>query len=145
MLELRPFIRASNAIYDPFRDFEKSFFNNFFKDQKVLAEFKTDIQDMGENYLIEADLPGFNKEDIHVDLNGDMMTISAERRSNFEDKDSKGGYIRCERSYGSFTRSFDVSDVKTDAIKAEYTDGVLKLTMPKKQPPTLESRRLEIE
>ncbi len=146
MFELRPFNRSNSAVYDPFRELEKNFFNNFFKEQRSsLTEFKTDIQDKGDNFLIESDLPGFNKEDIHIDINGDLLTISAERRSSFEDSDSQKGYIRCERSYGAFSRSFDVSDVNTDGIKAEYTDGVLKLTMPKKQPATPESRRLEIE
>ena len=58
-----------------------------------------------------------------------------------EQKDQKGNYIRCERSYGSFERSFDISGVKTEEMKAEYKDGVLKLTMPKKQEEKNPSRR----
>ena len=90
-------------------------------------------------------MPGFNKEDIHLDLTGDTLTVRAERHSEFEDKDKKNNYIRCERSYGSYTRQFDVSGVKTDQIKAKYNNGILTLTMPKKSEIKENSRHLEIE
>ena len=153
MLELRPFERRGNRVstYNPFREmenFERALFGDgFFNDRfwGTLTEFKTDIQDKGESYLLEADLPGFKKEDIHIDLDGDTMTIRAERRSEYEEKGKEGGYLRCERSYGSYQRSFDISGIEEEAMKAEYTDGVLKLTMPKKQQTVSGSRRLEFQ
>ena len=149
MFELRPY-RKNNSVYNPFREmdeFEKHFFGNplGFFDAAAMEEFKTDIKDEGDHYVLEADLPGFDKKDIHVDTNGDVLTIRAERHSEHEDKDKKGKYVRCERSYGSYSRAFDLSGVKADAIKAKYENGVLKLNMPKKDSTLSEGHHLEIE
>ncbi len=154
MFELRPFEHRGNRMrpYDPFREMEemeRAFFGGrpFGGESgfNALAEFKTDIQDKGDSYLLEADLPGFRKEDIHIDLDGDTMTIRAERHSEREEKDKEGNYLRCERGYGSYQRSFDVSGIEESGLKAEYTDGVLRLTMPKKQQTVSSARRIEIQ
>ena len=148
MFELRPY-RNNNHMttYDPFRDMEaleRAFFGNrdFLGD---VGTFKTDIQEDGDNFVLEADLPGFKKEDIHVDVADDRLTVSAERHSNYEDKDKKGNYLRCERSYGSYARSFDISGIDAAGIKAAYADGVLRVTLPKQKEVPASSRRLEIE
>jgi HSP20 family protein len=145
MFELSPFDRKHCDIntYNPFHELEemrRSFFGDF-----PLAEFRTDIKDNGDSYLIEADLPGFKKEDINIDIDSNYLHIYAERHSEREEKDKKGNYITCERSYGSFSRRFNISSVKADEITAEYTDGVLRLTMPKKESTAVGSRRLEIQ
>ncbi len=82
MFELRPFERRNNhvAAYDPWDQMERAFFGDG-SWGRGLSEFKTDIQDKGDSYLLEADLPGFKKEDIHVDVDGDTMTIRAEPTS----------------------------------------------------------------
>ncbi|MDE6149293.1 MAG: Hsp20/alpha crystallin family protein [Ruminococcus sp.] len=152
MFELRPIKRNHNHVtaYNPFKDmeeFEKRFFGNplgFFGGSSF-TEFKTDIKDEGGNYLLEADLPGFDKKDINIDINGDMLTISAERHSEHEEKDKQGKYVRCERSYGSYSRSFDISEVSAEGIKAKYDNGVLKLTLPKKEISKPQTKSLEIE
>ena len=95
-------------------------------------------------YVLEADLPGVKKEDIHIDIDGDRLSISAQRSSTNEEKDSDGNYIRCERSYGSFSRSFDISGVRSEDISAAYDNGVLTLTMPKQVQAVPAARRLEI-
>ena len=133
MMNLIPYSRRNNdaALYNPFQMFdemEKRFFGS-----NSLSEFKTDIRDEGGHYLLEADLPGFKKEDINIDLNDSLLTITAARHSDYE------------RSYGSYSRSFGVEGIETDAIKAAYQDGVLKLTLPKRSPAKGESRRLAIE
>ena len=87
---------------------------------------------------------GVEEEDLHIDLNGDAMTISAQRHSQYEEKDQQGNYVRCERSFGSFSRTFDVSGVDTEHVTAAYQNGVLTLEMPKKAEAVPESRRLEI-
>lgn len=145
MFELMPFARKNHAMtgYNPFREFEE--FENKFWNHGFLTEFKTDIQDVGDAYVMETDLPGFKKEDININIDGDCLTIQAQRHSEAEEKDKKGNYIRCERSYGSYSRSFDISTVKADEIKAEYKDGVLKLTMPKQAQGESTAKRLEIE
>ena len=139
------------STYNPFReveDFERSFFNtpfsSFFGTQD-LAEFKTDVSDEGDHYLLEADLPGFEKKDIQLEISGDTLTVRAQRHSKLEEKDKKDKLIRIERSYGSYSRQFDISGVEAEQIKARYDNGVLKLTLPKKQAELPEARHLEIE
>ncbi len=150
MFEMRPYTKKNNSFYNPFRDmdeFEKKFFASPFGffENGALDEFKTDVKDEGDRYELEADLPGFEKKDIHLDINGDILTVSAERHSEHEEKDKKGKYVRCERSYGTYSRDFDVSGVDTEGIKAKYENGVLKLTMPKKADALPEAKHLEIE
>ena len=87
----------------------------------------------------------FDKKDIHLDVNGDTLTIRAERHSKAEDKDQKDRIVRVERSYGAYARQFDVSGVDTDHIRAKYENGVLKLELPKRETQIPEARRLEIE
>lgn len=124
---------------------------NFFSDPfsffggRSLSDFRTDIKDEGNAYLLEADLPGFAKEDINLIVNNNELTISAVRHSEHEEKDSQGKYICCERSYGSYSRQFDVSDIKAAEIHAKYDNGVLTLEMPKKECALPQSRKLEIE
>ena len=112
---LVPYSRKNHSVYNPFQDFddlEKAFFSD-----RSLGELKTDIKDLGESYALEADLPGFKKEDIHVDVKDNTLSITAERHSEFEQKDKKNSYLRCERSFGSYSRSFDVSG--SDPSEAE--------------------------
>ncbi len=145
-------LRRNNAMttYNPFRDmdeFERRFFGNpfgFFRTGD-LREFRTDIKDEGDAYVLEADLPGFAKEDIHLDVDGDVLTISAERHLEHEEKDKKGNFVCCERSYGAYSRQFDLSGIKAEDIKAKYDNGVLKLTLPKKTDRVENKRHLEIE
>ena len=152
MFGITPYRKNQNEVtYDPFRemrDMERRLFggpfDGFFRGSD-LAEFKTDVRDQGDAYLVECDLPGFAKEDIHLDIEGDVLTIKAERHSEFEDKEKQGGYLRCERTYGSFSRSFDVSEIERDGIKAKLDNGVLTLTLPKKQGKPVEKQSLTIE
>ena len=140
---LVPYNRKNHSVYNPFQDFddlERAFFSD-----RSLGELKTDIKDTGDSYTLEADLPGFKKEDIHVDVKDNTLSITAERHSEFEQKEKKNSFLRCERSFGSYSRSFDLSGVKADEIKAKYENGVLKLTMPKKENTLSEARHLEIE
>ena len=151
MFELRPYRKNREmSQYNPFQemeDMERAFFGqpfgSFFR-RGDLAEFKTDIVDEGDHYLLEADLPGFDKKDIHLDVNGDTLTIHAERKAEQEEKDDKNNYVRCERSFGSYSRQFDLSSVDADHMKATYDNGVLKLEMPKKALPD-SARHIEIE
>ena len=120
MFELTPYERRhQRALFNPFRDME-NFEKNFWGDMAA-TDFKTDIKDNGKEYVLEAELPGFKKEDIHVDIEDGYMTISAERSNETEKKDDKGNFVRRERSYGLFSRSFDVSSVKTEDITGGNT------------------------
>ncbi len=150
MFALRPYHKNSVDSYNPLREmeeFERNFFGNpfgFFSGSS-LSEFKTDISDNGDEYILEADLPGFDKKDIKLDIDGDVLTLHAERHLEHEDKDKKNRYIRCERSYGSYSRQFDISMVKADDIKAKYENGVLTVNLPKKDVSVTNARHLEIE
>ena len=142
---LVPYARKNHTVsnFNPFHDFdelERAFFSD-----NALSEFKTDIQEDGDNFVLEADLPGFKKEDIHVDVKDNTLSITAERHSEFEQKEKKNSFLRCERSFGSYSRSFDISGIDCANIKAGYKDGVLTLTLPKQKKEEPTGRRLEIE
>ena len=140
---LVPYSRKNHSVYNPFQDFddlEKAFFSD-----RSLGELKTDIKDLGESYALEADLPGFKKEDIHVDVKDNTLSITAERHSEFEQKDKKNSYLRCERSFGSYSRSFDVSGIRAEGITASYDSGVLTLKLPKKTVEVSSSRQISID
>jgi len=128
--------------------FERAFFSDPFAgffNTTELAQFRTDVTDEGDHYLLEADLPGFEKKDINLDIQGDTLTIRAERHSKVKEDDKENKVIRMERSYGAYSRSFDISGINADKIKAKYVDGVLRLTLPKLEQRLPEGRRLEIE
>ena len=142
MFELMPFGYRRVSAYDPFRDFEEM--SRSFWDNNNVSAFRTDITEKNGKYVLEADLPGFKKEDISVDIDKDCLTITAEHKSE-EKEENADSYIRRERYYGSYTRSFNVKGIDTEAITAAYNDGVLTLTMPKKEPEVPAARRLEIK
>ena len=107
--------------------------------------FKTDIIDNGGEFVLKADLPGFKKEDISIDVSGGYLTITAVRNDEKEEKNDKGEYIRRERSYGSFSRSFDISEIDNGAINASFDNGVLTLKLPKLEKREPEQKRIEIQ
>lgn len=91
-----------------------------------------DIRETEDGYIVKADLPGLKKEDIQIDLKDSTLTLKGEKK--FEEKVSKDNYIRTERAYGTFVRSFTLPhNVDAEKIKASYKDGVLELTLPKKE------------
>lgn len=142
MFELMPFGYRRVSAYNPFRELEEMS-RSFWNDTDISA-FRTDITEKDGNYILDAELPGFKKEDITIDIDKDCLTISAERKSE-ENEEDGNNFIRRERYYGSYSRSFNVKGIDTDAITAAYNDGILTLTMPKKTPEIPAARRLEIQ
>ena len=141
MFELIPFTTRHVNAYDPFRAFDelqRSFFN-----ERPALGFRTDVIDTGDAYKLDAELPGFKKEDISIDVENDCLTISVERK--VEDEDKRPNYVKRERVYGSFSRSFDVSGINVEGIEAAYKDGILTLTMPKKMEQKPARCKLEIK
>ena len=136
MFEIVPFERQMRR-YDPFRSMEETM-------SMTSNPFKSDIIDEGDAYVINTEFPGFKKEDIKLNVENDRLTISAERKSETTEGD-KSKFVKCERFYGSYSRSFDVSDFMVDQIQASYTDGVLSLRLPKKAEVLPASRVIEIE
>ena len=146
MFEIIPIERRNRHVttYDPFREMEE-FERRFWGNSSMTAAFRTDVEDTGDAVKLEAELPGFDKEDIQIDLDNDTLTISAEHNSDKKEEDKKRNFVKRERFYGSFTRSFDVTGIDVDRIDAAYNNGVLTLTLPKKQENIPVSRRLEIK
>lgn len=142
MYSMIPFGQSSRQLNSLFDDFERSFFP---AERGRFPAFRTDIKDEGDHFLLEAELPGFKKEDIDLQLQDGVLTISAQHDETVENKADEGRYICRERRYGSFQRSFDVSGIKEDAIGAAYEDGVLKLTLPKVGEEQPQSRKIAIQ
>lgn len=142
MFGMIPFEYRDRNLFNAFDNFERSFFGNSSVD---LPAFRTDIRDAGDKYLLDAELPGFNKEDISLDIKDGILTISAEHNESNDQKDDNGNYIRRERRYGSFRRSFDISGIDENAISASYQNGILQLTLPKAQQVLPQSHRIAIE
>ena len=116
-----------NRDFDLFDDiFGDSFFRK--SESKMM---KTDIREDKDNYVIDIDLPGFDKKNIKIDITDGYLTINA--KVNNEDNDSKKGkYIRKERQYGECSRSFYIGDeVKPENVKANFKNGILTLEVPK--------------
>lgn len=139
MFGITPFER--NDLWNPFRDLEKELFRGF----GAMGHCRTDIKDEGDKYLLECEMPGFDKNDIKIDVNGSTLTLCAEHKTENSEKNSSGEYIRRERSYGSYCRSFDISNIDEHAIDAEYTNGILRLTLPKKAKEQPQTKRIEIK
>ena len=103
---------------------------------------KTDVKELEKGYEVAVDLPGFKKEDLHVELNKGYLTISASKSLNKDEKDQEGKYIRQERYAGSCSRSFYVGEgVEEKDIHAKFEDGTLRLAIPKKDPKAIESKK----
>lgn len=116
-----------------FHLFDDDFFNDDFFTEREKNHFslmKTDIKENDENYLLEVDLPGYQKEDIKIDVHEGYLTIHAKK--NEESSDKKENYVRRERFYGECSRSFFVGeDVEVEDIKASFRNGILNLEVPK--------------
>jgi HSP20 family protein len=131
--------------YDPFDDLFRGFFVRpvDFGATAEMPSIKIDVKEKDNAYVVHAEMPGIKKEDIHVNIDGTMVSIAAERK---EEKEVKEGerVLRSERHFGKVSRSFELGqDVDDAKATAKFTDGVLELTLPKKA--AAQSRRLTIE
>ena len=142
---LLPTIFGEN-LFDDFMDdsFERNFFGNrnplYGKHSKNLM--KTDVKETDNGYELDIDLPGFKKDEITAHLEDGYLTVSAAKGVDKDEKDKEGRYIRRERYSGSMTRSFYVGNAVTEQdIKAKYEDGILSLSIPKKDPKAVEAKK----
>lgn len=102
---------------------------------------KTDIRETDGSYELDIDLPGFKKDEVRVQLKNGYLTISAAKGLDKDEQDKKGNFIRRERYAGSMSRSFYVGNgVTENEIHAKYEDGILKLSIPKKDPKAVEEK-----
>ena len=132
-----------------FDDFMDGFpFGSYRNDSAFNTLMKTDIRDTDQGYELDIEMPGFKKEDIKAELKDGYLTIQAQTSSDRDEKDDKGRYIRRERYSGSCQRIFFVGrEVTQEDIKAKFDNGILRLTVPKKEalPKTEENRYIAIE
>ena len=142
MFGMLPFDRSDVNLFDTFDNFTRDFFR---KSNAELPAFRTDIRDSGDSYILEAELPGFQKEDISLDLKDGILTITATHSATKDSGSEDGTYIRRERRFGSFQRSFDVSGIDERGITAGYDSGVLSVRLPKVKPAEPETFRINID
>lgn len=132
--------------YDPLDDLFRGFFVRpvgYGGESNELPSVKIDVKTQDNGYLVHAELPGVKKEDIHVNIDGSVVSISAERKQEKEVKEGER-VLRTERYFGKVARSFDLgTDIDEAAAVAKYTDGVLELTLPKKT--AAPNKRLQIQ
>ena len=103
---------------------------------------KTDIRETDNSYELDVDLPGFQKDEVQVELEDGYLTIRAEKGLDKDEKDDQGRYIRQERYAGAMTRSFYVGEnVRQEDIHAKFEDGILRLSVPKKPAKAVEENR----
>ncbi|MCL6574298.1 MAG: Hsp20/alpha crystallin family protein [Bacillus sp. (in: Bacteria)] len=144
MTSLSPFKKRARDIrgemWDTFTDL---FSDNLFAPVRSDTHlFRTDIKDIGEQYVIEAELPGFDKEDIKVDYDHNYLTISAIRETIT--KEEKDNFIRQERHFGEFVRRFYVENLDENTIDATFKNGILTLNCPKLMVTKTEQKMIKI-
>jgi len=152
---LMPMLWSNNDIFDEMDNFfNDGFFGGSCGAPQAAKQFdsmsglmRTDVIEKENAYQLEAELPGFNKEDISIDLKNDTLTISASHTDNNDEKDSDGKYIRRERRSSSYQRSFHVEGLKPEDIIAQYKNGILTVNLPKKEaiPEKEETFKIEVK
>ena len=142
---LVPSIFSNNFVDSFFNDTFDSMFDDMLRTPFSSGGFgamSTDVQDLGDSYQLEMELPGYAKEDLKADLKDGYLTITAQHNSEKDEKDEKGKFVRRERYTGHCQRSFYVGEgVKQEDIKASFENGVLKLLVPKKDAPAVEEKK----
>ena len=139
---LSPFEDVFNSYVDNFFNYVDDFFNTDF-----LTDFDTgiraDIKETDKEYIIEADMPGFDKEDIEIELIDDRLTIKAKKDERVDEESEN--YIRRERRYDQAARCFIVQGIEHEDVVAEYKNGVLEITLPKSKENRRRGRKIDIK
>lgn len=131
---------------DPLKMFENVFNETVspFVSSMVAPSFKVDVSEDEEAIYIDADMPGMKKDEVKISMDEDVLTISAER--THEEEQKKKDYHRVERSYGSMSRSFSLGEnVDLENVDAKYDNGVLHIVVPKKEPTEKKAKEIEVK
>lgn len=145
MRNLTPFKRNDLDYDSGIRNFYNmidDFFDNSFTPSVAMKEasFKVDIQENDKEYLVEAELPGFDKKEVNVSMEDGKLTISACRNEEFDKSDEKKNYIHKERRTSSMSRSMYFDDADSENIRAKLEGGILTIDVPKRE--NLENKRV---
>ncbi len=117
------------------------FMTDLWNGETCLSVPAADIIENEKEFLIKAEIPGMDQEDIAISIDGNCLTIKGEKKAETEEKGEK--YLRREMSYGSFSRSFTINnEIKADEIKAGYKNGILEITIPKEE--KVKPKKIEI-
>ena len=142
-----PTLFGENLI-DVFDDFDRDFFRGFRNPERVLYGknaphmMKTDVRETDTSYEVDMDLPGYKKDEIHLELNNGNLTVSAQKSMEKKEENKEGKLLRQERYAGSMSRSFYVgSHITEEDVKARFEDGVLRLSIPKKDAKKVEEKK----
>ncbi|MDE2000110.1 MAG: Hsp20 family protein, partial [Burkholderiales bacterium] len=125
---------ARTSLFDDlFRDLASGYYIKPLHGDPLPAQIKLDVKESGNGYIVQAEIPGVPKEDIHVDVNGALVTLRAEvKQQDSQTKDER--VLRSERYFGSISRSVELpAEVDASETTAKFTNGVLTLQLPKKQ------------
>ena len=121
---MTPFERTGYDLFHSMRDWENEFFGSD-KTAAQLRSCKTDIRDTGDDYIMEAELPGFTKEEIKLDVQDDVLTLTAVHKEKTEEEKAKDGtYLRKERSRCSYQQKLDLSGIDVEHLEASYENGI---------------------
>lgn len=121
-------------------------FNEPFFTKKENKLMKTDVREKDGNYVLDIDLPGYNKEDIKIDLTDGYLTVTAKREEHKEENEHHGNYIHKERFFGECSRSYYAGEnVKEEDIKANFKNGTLEITFPKEDAKKIDEGKKYIE
>ena len=147
MSKYLPTVFGENLM-DVFDDFDRDFFRGFGNIDRTLYGkhaqhvMKTDVKETDQGYEVDVDLPGFKKDEIHLELNDGYLTISTEKSLEKDEENKKGKMLRQERYAGVMQRSFYVGKNLTEEdIKASYESGVLHVSIPKKDAPKAHEKK----
>jgi len=122
------------------------FFNDDFWGSDAATNVPVNLRETDKNYELDLVAPGLKKEDFKMQLNGDVLNVSFEHKEQDEEEDKKAGWLRKEYRMQSFSRSFNLADtVDAQKIQASYTDGILRVTLPKKESAQRITRDIEIK
>ena len=139
---LMPSIFGENLFNDEWMDFGFPEVDKALYGKHANNVMKTDVKETDTGYEVDIDLPGFKKDEINAQLDNGYLTISAAKGLDKDEKDKKGKYIRKERYAGAMSRSFYVGEgVTQEDIKAKYEDGILRLSVPKKEAKAVENKK----
>ena len=139
---LMPSIFGENLFNDDWMDFGFPEVDKALYGKHANNVMKTDVKETDTGYEVDIDLPGFKKDEINAQLDNGYLTISAAKGLDKDEKDKKGKYIRKERYAGAMSRSFYVGEgITQEDIKAKYEDGILRLSVPKKEAKAVEKKK----
>ena len=135
-----------NNFLDNMMNMQNLMNDDFFSDfTPVEDHMKTDIEENDKQYQVKIDMPGFDKKDIHISYNDDLLTVTGHRDTFDDESDKDGNILHSERRYGQMSRQYRLPGVDLEQVNAKYTDGVLILTLPKLTKQANDGKHIEID